>query len=217
MTNIRYPVTYYDDLEIKMDYVNISEKKEFHLTEDTPLFKVIIHNRGKIRRFGKIALIWKLKELKNERIINIDIPSNDTYEHMLGKEWLYTEGMARYDLIILKEPPENYNLISNEDLIIKLKDNYKDISDGVHPLLSYYIKDRGIYAYEKDRHDKQLKLDHSLNIYTKVITIATILLLLKEYFQYLKQLEYLIPLFTFLLLILAIMLLAMIYRKLQIK
>lgn len=127
------------------------EFKPFYLTGDTPLFKVEVYNPGAVRRHGKIALIWKLENLSTTQIINIDLRPREIEEYGLNREWLYTEGVARYDLRNLEEPEEYAELSDN--ILMKIVKNVHDID----PLCSYYVRDRGMYKYKKAEQDQILK------------------------------------------------------------
>lgn len=179
MTNIREPVLY-EGLNIS---ITRDESKPFYLTGDTPSFRVRVHNPSvEKRRTGKIALTWKLLRVNNKRIIPIDVPPNKTEEYKLGKEWLYTVGMARYDLQIIG-PPEDYIDTSEEFLELMLSRRVFSI----HPLFSYYVRDKETYEYEKKEYEERLKIDRSLNkltwlllFFTVAIVIFTALIFLKD-------------------------------------
>ncbi|MCX9025338.1 MAG: hypothetical protein OIN85_04490 [Candidatus Methanoperedens sp.] len=179
MTNIREPVLY-EGLNIS---ITRDESKPFYLTGDTPSFRVRVHNPSvEKRKFGKIALTWKLLRLKTKRIIPIDVPPKETKEYEIMREWLYTEGMARYDLQIIG-PPEDYIDTTDEFLESMLSRRVFSI----HPLCSYYVRDKETYEYEKAEHEERLKFDRSLNkltwlllLFTVAIVIFTALIFLKD-------------------------------------
>ena len=142
MTVTRKPQTFHG-LEIS---IVPYEADDFYLTGDDPLFKVKVQNLSMEKRFGKIALRWKLKDIYTKRIITIDIPPMQMKEYDLPREWLYTEGTAIY---ILKEldTPEKYSEMSDKELEKMISDKTIDII----PLCSYYVKDSGIFEYEKNK------------------------------------------------------------------
>ena len=133
----------YDGLEV---YIEPAEEKPFYLTGESPSFRLVIENRTPDRRYGMMVLIWRLGNVTTVRIIRFELGPLQRGEYDVVREWLYCEGTGRYDLIVMPGRPEDYAGVPDNRI---LQDpNLRRYL--IHPLCSYYVKDKDLYLYEED-------------------------------------------------------------------
>ncbi len=111
------------------------EEKPFYLTGKTPSFKGVIENpSSEERRTGKLFFRWRLGDVHTIREVEFELEPQSKREYEIPKEWLYCEGTAIYELLLIdikrgpEQPFERYS---------------------VHPLCSYYVRDKDLYEYEE--------------------------------------------------------------------
>jgi len=139
MVNIRDPPVEYHGILVS---IVPDEDRPFYLTGDAPLFKLRVHNPGKERRYGRLFITWRLVNVLTIRDVKIDLEPGETEEYPLPREWLYTEGMAIYELRVMG-PPEHYpaqRSVSSEEIV----------KAPIHPLCSYWVCDKARYEYEEE-------------------------------------------------------------------
>jgi len=142
MVTLREKIEYHD-LQISIESDEIPESG-FFLTGQTPLFKLVIENDTPNSRKGKILIRWRLGELTTHRIITFDVePNSINNKYDLEKEWLYREGTGIYELVIFSNRPEMSLKWTSEGFVASAR------SAPIHPLCSYYVKDKDLYKYEK--------------------------------------------------------------------
>jgi len=133
----------YCDLEIFLEPV---EEKPFYLTGESPSFRVVIENNTPNRRWGKIVLIWRLGDVHTIRILAFELDSSECGKYEIQREWLYCEGAARYDLIVMPKRPEDYADVADSRIL----QEPNLLRYLIHPLCSYYVRDKDLYRYEED-------------------------------------------------------------------
>jgi hypothetical protein len=149
------------------------EEKPFYLTGDTPLFSVMIRNPTPTKCKGKILVSWRLGELRTFRVIAFELEPYATGQYQLPREWLYREGTAIYELEVLPGPPEDYAGISDNDVIFQVTGQLG--IHNVHPLCSYYVRDKDLHRYEED-YRKTIKrfslITIGLTIFNVILTVV---------------------------------------------
>ena len=162
MVTIREKIDY-QDLKVSVEPI---EKKSFYLTGDMPSFKAIIENPTSKKRYGKLFFRWRLVNLKTQREVRFELKSFSKREYKLPKEWLYREGIATYELIVMPKSPEDY---VNQPPIGRLSPHL-----SIHPLCSYYVRDKDLYKYEESYR-------RAMRLYSLVIVGLTIVNLIFLY------------------------------------
>lgn len=164
-------VTLRERIEYKGLYISVEPavKKTFYLTGEDSSFDAIIENPSEQRRYSKLVFSWRLGEIRTFRIVNIEVNPSSVTKRPLTKEWLYREGTAIYELIIMQKSPEDYSTISDNDVRVEA---YRHMGN-IHPLSSHYVRDRDLHAYEKEYRRAMM----TFSIITIVLTIFNLLLL----------------------------------------
>jgi hypothetical protein len=135
MVTKREKINYYD-LKISVEPI---DEKPFYLTGDSPSFNVAIENQTSKKRKGKILVRWRLAEVLTLRVLKFELDpfANERYE--LPKEWLYRQGTAIYELIVMPKPPDYYANVSDQEVVQRSQ------GMGIHPLCSYYVRDKDLH------------------------------------------------------------------------
>lgn len=158
---------FYDNLWISIE--SESEEKTFYLSGDTPLFRVIIRNENDKTRYGFILIRWILGNLDTLRPIKFEIGPHLTKKYDLLREWLYREGTGIYELRTMSKHSEEYTS-ENE-----IKSEYYSSDTGLHPLCSYYVRDKDQFSYE-ERYKREMKWIQYTVLFLTIIMVIDIIL-----------------------------------------
>jgi hypothetical protein len=121
------------------------DEKPFYLTGDSPHFNVVIENQTSKIREGRVVVWWRLAKVLTIRPVKFKLNPLENQKYELPREWLYREGTAIYELKVMPKPPDYYAELSDDETIyLSLQDRL-----GVHPLCSYYVRDKDLYKYEE--------------------------------------------------------------------
>ncbi len=149
------------------------EEKPFYLTGETPAFRTIIRNQATEKRKGRLLFFWRLDSLLTRRVVDFELDPFSEIEYVFPREWLYREGTAIYELAVMP------TTVSDNEL-----EQYSFSNPSIHPLCSYYVRDKDLYEYEESYR-------RAMIIYTLIIiglTILNIVLLYGEkIISYLKN------------------------------
>lgn len=163
ITELKSMVTKREEIEHEGLKISIEpiEEKAFYLTGETLAFKVVIENLSSKKQKGKLFFRWILGNVQTIRPVTFELNPLSKSEHEFPKEWLYREGTAIYELLVMpihkerKLPLERYS---------------------IHPFCSYYVRDKDLYNYEKAYRRAMM----SCSLIIIVLTIINLLLLYGE-------------------------------------
>jgi len=172
MVTRREKIDYYG-LKISVEPV---EEKPFYLTGNEPLFAVIIENQTSKKRKGKILIRWRLAEVLTLRIVKFELDSFESRRYELPREWLYREGTAVYELKVMPQTPDHYAELSDQEVASQ------GLEGGIHPLCSYYVRDKDLHKYEED-YRKTIK---KFSLITIGLTVLNVLLTILRTFHFLN-------------------------------
>jgi len=144
------------------------EEKPFYLTGETPSFKVVIENPSSEERKGKLFFRWRLGDVRTIREVPFIIKPLSKSEDLIPKEWLYREGTAIYELFVtsLDAEPDLFEL---------------EAFCPIHPLCSYYVRDKDLYEYEESYRRTMRHYSRVTIGLTTVIIVLTIVNLISLY------------------------------------
>ena len=162
MVTKREKIDYYD-LKISVEPV---DEEPFYLTGESPLFNVVIENQTSRRRVGKILVKWRLAEVLTLRVVKFDLNPKASEKYELPREWLYRQGTAVYELIVMPKSPDHYANIPDRQLIQGFN------KMGIHPLCSYYVRDKDLHKYEE--HHRKITI--GLSVIVIILTVINLIL-----------------------------------------
>lgn len=165
MVTKREQIDYYN-LKISVEPV---DEKPFYLTGDSPLFNVAIENQTSMRQQGKVVVRWRLAEVLTLRVVKFDLGPHASRKYELPREWLYRQGTAVYELIVMPQSPNHYASIPDQQVIQAC---HRMGIHTIHPLCSYYVRDKDLHKYE----ERHRKITIGLSVVVIILTVINLIL-----------------------------------------